>query len=53
MRVENAATRTEMGDPVGEEDIREEVQAVVAGSLSQEVAAQRSANISGDDIGLV
>lgn len=43
------ATRTELGDPVGDPDIRDQVNSVVASILSEQVAAQRFGNISGDN----
>ena len=46
------ATRTELGDPVGDPEIREQVQSVVASILSEQEAAQRFGNISGDKMDL-
>ena len=47
------ATRTELGDPVGDPEIRDQVQSVVASILSEQEAAQRFGNISGDNMDLV
>ena len=42
------AKRTELGDPVGDEQIREQVEAVVEMLVSEREANMRSKNISGD-----
>ena len=47
------ATRTELGDPEGDLDIREHVQSVVAASLTEGAAAQSFGKISGDKTGLI
>ena len=45
------AIRTELGDPEGDLEIRENVQSVVATSLTEQAAAQSFGNISGDKTG--
>ena len=44
------ATRTELGDPVGDPDIRDHVNSVVNNILSEQLAAEKFTNISGETL---